>query len=445
MILTLTMFSTPANAQDLGWHTGGVVQSGSAYDDAVTCPAGTTPISGGAVLDPEGPPRTKLVGTRAVGPLWTGEWSLMEGAEANPKIATATASALCAAPSLLSCVQHVTLDTPNMPVTDLDQTLACPAGTYLVGGGFSLLGDHDGVIVRAAAPSGLLWPTGYRVVAEAFDPPQQYDWGVHIDAFCAEPAVMGTIGLHDDQFTLSQTWTGDANPTIYALVGTGHSGPLPEACGMPLVGGVAAFPPNSVAGVGWDPAGDWTARVHAFPNAADPTSSVAKDRALCTSNLTTFEKDLAACEPSEPPERFDPFDLPVPSIGGEVLIGVIEGAGGIIIVPGDGPVPVDPGYLTFDEVAAAVPVVILPVEARQQAAVIDAITSALDEEGTAWSSSSELSRTPGLPGVTVVAPRSEQAAVDWLRDHRSAFASHPGVVLLVLDEAGAALASTARW
>jgi hypothetical protein len=447
-MILLNTLAPLALAQDLTWEIASSGQSGTAWAELATCSDGKTPISGGAVIDQVGAPECALAGNVSATPDWTGSWTSVLGADPHPNDATVTASALCAAEPLLDCLQHVTLETDLEPTSLHDVTLACPPGTYLVGGGAELIGDSEGVVFRAAAPSGLLWPVGYRAIAELLDGPVYYDWGIRLEAWCGEPAVMGSLSVHDGAFSVSTVWSGAANPTAYDEVGVGSSTAVPAGCGAPITPGLAAWAPNAIAGMGWGADGAWTWRVHEFQRPADPAWSTAKSRAVCATDLATLEQDLQDCVPTPPPPggQVDPFDLDVPAIGGTILFGVIDGSSGIIVLPGSGPIPVDPEWsLSYADAAAAIDVGVLPVDLRLRDAVLDEIKAALDAEGTAWSVSSEISRTPGTSGVTFVVPRSEQAAADWLRDHRADFEGHPGFVVLVLDQAGAALASMTRW
>jgi hypothetical protein len=447
MIIAL-LWTPVAQAQDLEWVTTGDFQVGTSWDLEAECPTGETAIAGTAsYFGTDGrPPSGAMVGSipTAGSTGWGGSWAQVLGAApGSDSEARIAVSALCAEPAHLPCLHHVVDESAPVPAAQADHVALCPTGTYLVGGGASLFGDADGVVLRASAPTGLLWAVGYRAIAEVMDPGAHDDWGIRIEAWCAEPAAAASTGMvYGGAMSPAVSWSGPAYGFTYTTVAEAHT--KNSACAAPLTPGMYTQAPEAVASMGWQPDGEWGIQSHSFQGPADPSPGTTSMREICASDLGAFSDDLRSCEP-ERGEGPGVFQMDIPAIGAEVLIGVIDGASGVVIIPGEGPVPVPGGYLPWQQAAAATRVAIVTVDG-DPAEVAAVLAQTFEAEETPWSEHTDLVQTPGLEGVAIVTPRDEQAAVDWLQDSRSeAFAGHPGVVLLLLQEDGDALASVQAW
>ncbi|MBX2800416.1 MAG: hypothetical protein KTR31_22240 [Myxococcales bacterium] len=446
MHMLLVALAPSAQAQGLEWLIDFSQESGSHWNFFTPCDAGYTAISGTANYAPNDLPSGALTGTLPTPLGWGGTWDQPLGMVSSSGLATQGVGALCADDQThFDCLTHVVGESPLTPDPTADFTVSCPVGTYVVGGGAEIIGDDTGVVFRAAAPTGLTWMIGYRAIAEVLDPDKHGDWAIRIEAWCAEPAVMSTIGKVDGTMNTTKTWLGSSIGASYLTVGTGLDESLVAQCDNPLVPGMAAFPPNVVGGMGWDVTGAWSYRVNQYQRASDPASAVTNIRAVCSSDFEGFSQDLESCPPPPPPST-SPFDPDLPTLGATLLFGVADGSPGLVLIPGEGPVPVPGGYLPWKEQAAALPVGVLPYEEGLQQHVIDLVTESLDAERTAWSTSTDIATTLDSTGVVLVTARDEQAAADWLQEHRGEFEGQKeSLVILLVQSDSEALTSMFRW
>ncbi|MBX2800420.1 MAG: hypothetical protein KTR31_22260 [Myxococcales bacterium] len=447
---TITLIaSLPAAAQDLQWSTVSDTQTGTNWSVEATCDQGYTAISGTAQFLPEEHPTSALSATIPNGwGDWEGAWMQPLGIEeAEGGHADQIVGAFCAEDAThFDCLTHVVSETDLRPDALVDHTLVCPLGTYIVGGGASLVGDSEGVVFRAAAPTGLAWMIGYRAIAEVLDDGEHDDWGVRIEAWCADASVMSTIGVVQGAMSVDTSWDGLDLGVDYVSVGTGVNSELGTECDTPLLPGMAAFAPNVIGGMGWNEEGVWTYRVNKFERATDPSEAVTNLRAICTNDVDAFAAELEECPGGAEPDPENVFQAEVPSMGGTLLIGGSDGSAGLILVPGEGDVPIPNDYRRFSDAANALPVAVLAYTEGSLEGLTDLITDALDVEDTAWSEETDLSETLVAEGVVLVTPEDEQEAVDWLEDHRGDFADLEGAFVVVLLQAeGAALQSMQSW
>ena len=437
------------------WQESTSVQNGPVWTETATCPSGFTAVAGTARLHEHSDiPVSALVQSHSTdgGKAWTAEWTTVLGvpAELARPEGEAVVNAFCVANSAVnSCMHEVTGETGPLPEPMQQLILSCPVGSWFVGGGFELYGDHDGVVVDHAKPAGLLWPYGYIVTARVLDEGAHDDWGIRAQVWCAEEAAMGTMAA--SQGFVPVTPVPDPGGTDYAAFGVADAA-LSPSCDHPIGPGLMSLgsPPGNgaVQGMGYAADGTWGNRLHAFvpPGGTMPTQAF--HRTMCTEDLQQFGLDLLTCGGDEP--AIDPLDTEVPSIGATIVVGLVEGGGGIIVLPGGGGGPVDPEWMTFREVADALDIAIVKVPRAAAGAAGPVlqrqIREGLVEEGHEVQELTELSDALGQRGVSIVAPEDEQAAVAWLRANREAFRDLPSAfVLLMLDAEGEAVAEVERW
>jgi hypothetical protein len=145
-----------------------------------------------------------------------------------------------------------------------------------------------------------------------------------------------------------------------------------------------------------------------------------------------------------PPGEIPPAVLDRFSLGADIWFGVAGGGGGVIFLPGVGPIPIDPE--PFREAFAALPVAVASyTDARELDQRIWAIGEGLSAERTSWSVVDDPALTLRGSGVVMVVPRDEGEAVRWLSENRARLEGLPHTTLVFLKDGGAGEAELERW
>jgi hypothetical protein len=291
------------------------------------------------------------------------------------------------------------------------------------------------------APMGLFAPIGWRVAARTFHADAD-EWGLRAEVRCVAPdAFAETTDL--PLSGLSTSW-GDGvtyGTDFLDLDGITHTRALPPGAVGVLGMGARASGSGGVRDLGpahTDPTPDlvWQAQTHAFRALFDPEMTL-------TSSALAFGDDFGSVL-SECLATIDPSILDRFTVGGEVLFGVVGGGGGVIWLPGDGPIPVDPE--PFRAAFDALPVgVAFYEDPRELDARLDEIGAGLDAERVAWTESDDVGTLLRDEGVALIVPRDEADAVAWLSANRRELATRATNAVVFLERGGAGEELLARW
>jgi hypothetical protein len=414
--------------------------------DAVSCPSGTDPIASGAVLfdNSYARPVYQLDQLRVTTQGTEAHWHRAPGTPSPPGFEVRT-QALCADDDAAACIWTGSASTATDTSPEKSVDLPCPRGLFAIGGDFELTGDVDSVEVSASAPKGLLGTLGWGVQARVMDgtspswglsgwvrcvPDHVYSEVVPVVQFGGGSFIMaGYLGNYD--------WETVYWDEVYRDV------PLSSVA---LGYGARRWPttPGGWVGAYTELYPEFTMVNVTFNGFFDPPNlpiGFVDPVVLVTMDPQTFEDLLGTCLPpgSHPDAVLDRF-----RVGADIWYGVAGGGGGVIFLPGSGPVPVDPE--PFREAFAALPVgVATYTDSLELDARIREIGEGLTAERTPWSVVDDPAATLRGAGVVMVVPRDELAAVQWLSANRGTLGTLSHTTLVFLEEGGVGESQLAQW
>ena len=441
-------------------HAGTVeiafVGPGTAQEHTLACPAGMTLVGGGmhAHSNHEGLLAITMSGSETA---YRGRWRTAPGAD--PGAFHIRADAVCTDDT--QCLHRFSKDTAIDANEAKELTLHCPQGTFAIGGGYEIhhpaeIPSHlvEAVEVYESIAVGLFAPHGWRVRARK--PASIYGndpWGLEAELRCVQPSVFEEVSDHSPHVEVPGVvqdqggyWYGQAEAH-----GSGKSGLLSVGSGVAGEGGLRSL------GSGIDypdecffPLDDpldsphcWTAQATVRRDTPIPPISTVGANAMYAQTWL-FEDALEACRPA--------LSVHVPpyfEIGAEIWFGLVAGGGGMIFLPGQGPVPVDPA--PFQAPFDALPVVVVGYDDRAELdARFEAIHAELDAERTPWLSFEDAAQTlgarfGGATGVVFVVPDDEADAVAWLSDHREALSDLTHATVVAFERGGQGFEALESW
>lgn len=465
LIPALWIVSTVASAAPtLTWMHSTTVSDDDPAKVTQACVGGDVVVGGGVISDGVG--NTGLyMASRALlasAPSGTDEWrTVTSGVDGGPlDTREYEVSALCAAPEVAACIERVdaTWDPDTTPEKQV--TAECPKGMLAFAGGAEITGTTYGRGFRRLGPGGLFIPTSWVADVDEYADDVSFasDWGVHVVAFCAP------VPVYTDHIDLMFADNGDNacfdsdcmmpgfDYAVDASYVYGDPGfPNTQDCPHPLSVGMGGDPGRFIVDNGAEVSGGLAAsyrgRIGSFTFGVHSAGV-----GVCADSLSGFAVDLAAsCAEPEPDPEPDPepgnpleIDLSRWAIGGTILYGVIQDGGGVIWIPGRGPVPVDPGPTW--SVQDPLPVgVVRYDDSRGLDSALDALARELDEARLDYAETVDVSDALARSGLLLVVPEDEARAVSWLSDNRERLAERDAPVLVYLQKDGVGEAMLARW
>lgn len=419
-----------------------------------TCDGAEGAILGTASVQDGLGPVSVVQGTRPVPGAWEGTVDWVPGVNPGYELTdlTATTAALCVSDEAASCARTETTVIPAGRYASLGAVAQCPEGTFLLGGGARLTGNAEGVAFESVSGTGMFALDALQARADRIGPGGAGAWGIEVTAVCVPPEVLEATTL----YTLPVWW---ASAFAWEDLGPGLTGPHPyagmyasdppKACTSPLFLSANGAGDHFVTSTGWGRG--WYQGQHSFWSESrcggtgqwDPASGCPDapyaDQLLC-GLPEDLERSLLTCGEGPPRPVVDRF-----RVGGRVMFGVADGSDGFVWVPGEGPVPVGPQ--PFREAFAATPVAVTTyADARARDEWIRQVGVALDEEGTRWRRTDDLSMVADTDQMLIVTPSDEVAAVQWLERNRERLdPNRAAPVVLFLERGGAAVRQLHQW
>lgn len=337
-----------------------------------------------------------------------------------------------------SCIEVVDTAVAIGDHDEITHSVQCPQGMFAISGGFRVTGDPVGIEVRGSGPTGMFASKGWR--AQARRVASSDEWGLAVEARCVPVSVVNEVTptyavvASDLAITSDPGWPVVAQGWVDVMLPSGF-GPdslvLGHGARASGVGGLAAFQGNRIYSQYFGQA--------PFPDGQTEITGV--DMLLSAVDVGAFDDALYECDSI-------PVAKPYFEIGADIWLGVTAGGGGIIFLPGSGPVPIDPApfKVAFESLPAAVTTYANIEELDLR---LSEITAGLDEAGNSWalltSAEETIDQDFGADGVAFVVPDNEVEAIEWLSDNRERLAALAHPTLVFLAEGGEGWEALQSW